>query len=240
MSGILCSCASTKALQKQNDELKAQLIEMQKSLANLNLRIEELSNSVFILQESSKAAKDAIKDIRAQTTQPLVVMSESSGQDPYPRGGDTGRTIVSPGVGLSATGPSINPEPPVLSNYPSGVDSKLAEALEQYKKGNYGLAVYDLSAYLASDAGAKDAQTARFYLAESYFKLKEFSQALQEYIKLLQLSPKGKFAPTALFRCGLASQALGDKGKAQYYFSEVSKQFPSSKEARLASEELAK
>lgn len=234
---LLCSCAATKQARKDNEELRAQLIEMQKSVANLNLRMEELSNSVFILQESSKASKDALKELRAQTTQPVVVVSET---DPYARGGEAGKPMVSPGVGLSATGPSVNPEPPVLTNFPAGVDSKLASALDQFKKGNYGLAVYDLSAYLAADPGSKDAQTARFYLAESYFKLKEFGQALQEYTKLLQLNPKGKYAPTVLFRCGLISQALGDSSKARYYFTEVTKQFPSSKEARLAGEELAK
>jgi TolA-binding protein len=81
---------------------------------------------------------------------------------------------------------------------------------------------------------AKDA----FTNAEDAFNKKDFKQAIVDYEAYRKASPKGKNYPAATFKIGMAFAELNMKDEAKAFFEEVVSKFPSSKEAKKASQRL--
>ncbi len=72
---VAVGCAQHQAPVDQFKETQAQMAELQKSLANMNLRLEELNNSVFILQETSKANRESIRELKRDQQKPTVFIT---------------------------------------------------------------------------------------------------------------------------------------------------------------------
>ena len=220
---FLSACASNDAAEKDMAALKSQIIELQKSIADVNLRMEELSNSVFILQEQSKVNKEGIKRL----AQPTVFIQPDPSAEayldptqvepnaPFPQGGN-----VSPAYGTQNIRGAIGESIPVQGASP-GANGQFASAMASYKRNNFGLAVFDFTSFLAKNPNDAQAESALYYLGESYFRLNEFAQAAREWNKLLGRFPASERAAEVAYRIGLAYNALGEKDRAKTYFDLV-------------------
>ena len=217
-------CANNDQIEKDLASLRSQMIEMQKSNADMNLRMEELSNSIFILQERSKANTDAIKDV----SQPRIVIQDIPAEnhltampsDPLPQG-----PVQSPSFGTAAIKSSVGVGIPVQASGLSGSNT-FDSARQSYSQDNFGLAVFDFSAFLQKNPTGPQAQQARYFLGMSYFKLNEYGQAAREFTRYLSDYPAGARAAEVTYMAGLAYNAAGQPDQARTFFDLAAKKYP--------------
>ncbi|MBZ0274059.1 tetratricopeptide repeat protein [bacterium] len=255
VSGCVAGKTSAPAVDS-SAELRAQMEQMQRTLANMNLRMEELNNSVALLQDTAKANRDSIRKMRSEMDTPTIYIGETTPvapateSAPLPSGGPTqdfgsaaGEGYV-PGAAVSSSPPSLAGAPVVIppaqggdADRPSSEDG-LSVARGHHRAGQYGLAAYELGRYLAAPRSTNDAAAARMLLAESYERLGDHAQASRHYGLVLS-SGAGSYAPQARYRLAECAVALGQKVKARELFKSVVSLHPGTDEARRASEKLA-
>ena len=238
---VASGCASNDAAQKDVDSLKSQFIEMQKSIADVNLRMEELTNSIFILQEQSKSNKEALKlveqpKIHIQSEQPSAESFLDPDQGllpgPLPQGGR-----ANPGYGTDNIKGSIGEGPPVQESS-SGASGAFASAMASYKKNNFGLAVFDFTNFLSKNRQDPKSEQAYYFLGLSYFRLNEFAQAAREWTVMLSRFPNGEKAAEVTYRVGLAYNALGERDNAKNHFDATVQKYAGTQWAQKAAAAL--
>lgn len=72
------------------------------------------------------------------------------------------------------------------------------------------------------------AAQALYYLGEINYAGGQFSGAVKEYIRSLELAPEGRFADAALYGLGWSYRELGDAGESRKAFARLLKTFPKS------------
>lgn len=77
-----------------------------------------------------------------------------------------------------------------------------------------------------------------YKMAEEAFTKRDFKQAIVDYEAYRKQNPKGKNYPAATFKIGMAFHELNMKDEAKAFYEEVVAKFPSSKEAKKASQKL--
>jgi tol-pal system protein YbgF len=82
------------------------------------------------------------------------------------------------------------------------------------------------------------APDAQFALAETYYRDKQYDQAMRELERVVEMFPGSARAPAALYRAGVIAEEQGNVSKAREYFRRVIAGYPKSDEAKRASEEL--
>lgn len=246
-------CMTNYARTQDVDKMRAQMTELQQSMAHLNLRMEELNNSVMILQETARANRESIRGLQTDLEKPTIYvapapMADTNPTRPLPQGGEMSRGVTDmpramsfpiPYTGVGSKSP-IAPTSVATSPEPAkGASTALEPAVRQFQDGNYGLAAYDLAAYLAANPNAADSAQARYYLAESYYQLGDFAQAAREY-GLVLARGAGSLGAKATLRAGQCFAAQGQTAKSEELFRKVVAQYPGTAEADLAGKELAK
>jgi TolA-binding protein len=230
----LSACAQHQVTADQIKDMQAQIAEMQKSVANLNIRMEELNNSVFILQETTKANRDGLKTMKDQIEKPTIYINpnpvrEANPSAPLPQGGETKSSAA------TVAPPASSSPPPAASSGPVDYDG----AARLFSSGNYGMAAYELAAYLAKNPSASNAAQARYMLAESYYRLGDHSMAVREFALLLSRC-SGSQCAKATLRSAQCFVAQGQSVKARELFKKVVSMYPGTDEAKAAEEELSK
>ncbi len=85
---------------------------------------------------------------------------------------------------------------------------------------------------------SKNADNARFWIADSYYAEKWYEKAILEYQKVLETYPDSNKTAAARLKQGYAFAALGEKANARLILKELIKRHPGSKEAQYATEKL--
>lgn len=85
---------------------------------------------------------------------------------------------------------------------------------------------------------SKNADNARFWIAESFYAEKWFEKAILEYQKVLETYPDSNKTAAARLKQGYAFAELGEKANARLILKELIKRHPDSNEAKYAAEKL--
>ncbi len=86
--------------------------------------------------------------------------------------------------------------------------------------------------------GSVNADNARYWIADSYYRDKWYEKAILEYQKVIEKYPKGNKVAAALLKQGFAFSNLGEKANARLLLKELIKKYPSSREAKIAKDKL--
>ncbi|HSE95715.1 MAG TPA: tol-pal system protein YbgF [Methylomirabilota bacterium] len=124
--------------------------------------------------------------------------------------------------------PPPRPRPAALS-----ADELFERATESLRTGELGQAVLDLEEFLAKYPGHPQATAAKFWIAEAYFRAREFAQAAVEYEKVVG-DPPGDRTPEALLKLGLAQRALRREERARETWGQLIRDYPDSEAAQKA------
>ncbi|MCK5836993.1 MAG: tol-pal system protein YbgF [Desulfobacula sp.] len=85
---------------------------------------------------------------------------------------------------------------------------------------------------------SKNADNARFWIADSYYAEKWYEKAILEYQKVLETYPDSNKTAAARLKQGYSFAELGEKANARLILKELIKRHPDSDEARYASKKL--
>jgi tol-pal system protein YbgF len=239
--------AVLKTLIEQADDsvnsMKAQMAELQRTngqnLATSNSRFDSVTGQIQALSESLEEAKGRLGKLSDQLTQTQNIIQTLNGGQPQGNGtnsapGPNGASSAAPNSGSVATGgagpPRSLPDP----------DSLYKSGMTDYSGGRYELAIQEFQEYLQDYGDTDLASNAQFYVGDSYYIQKKYSEAVEQFNKCLERYPNGSKLAVAQLHKAYALVALGQTQAGERELRSLIKRFPSSHEAELARQRLKK
>ncbi|MBI5098860.1 MAG: tol-pal system protein YbgF [Nitrospirae bacterium] len=111
---------------------------------------------------------------------------------------------------------------------------------QAFKEGKTAEARENFMSVLKDYPDNEYSDNARFWMAESYYKEKNYEDAILVYEELLKKNPKSDKASGALWKQGLSFYALKDEKTGKIVLEKLIEQFPNSEQALLAKKKLGK
>ena len=93
-------------------------------------------------------------------------------------------------------------------------------------------------AFIKAYPDSPNADNARFWIADSYYREKWYEKAILEYQTVIEKYAQGNKVPAALLKQGYAFANLGEKGNARLILKELIRKYPASSEAAIAGDKL--
>jgi tol-pal system protein YbgF len=112
-------------------------------------------------------------------------------------------------------------------------------ALDQFKLGNYALAVSAMQGFLVSYPSSKLAPNAQYWIGMAHSGQRDYKSAIAAQRKLLASWPESEKAPDAMLSIASAQETMGDRKSAQRTLEELLSKFPKSGAAASAKQRLA-
>jgi len=112
-------------------------------------------------------------------------------------------------------------------------------ALDQFKLGNYKLAVSAMEGFQVTYPSSPLAPNAQYWIGMAYSGQRDYKSAIAAQRKLLTNWPDSPKAPDALLSVASAQETMGDRRSAQRTLEELISKFPASSSAASAKQRLA-
>lgn len=111
-------------------------------------------------------------------------------------------------------------------------------AKKLFDQGDLDSAKIQFENFINKYPDSKNADNARFWIADSYYAEKWYEKAILEYQKVLENYPNSNKNAAARLKQGYAFVALGEKANARLILKELTTRYPNSQEAKYAKEKL--
>jgi TolA-binding protein len=207
----------TKTVEDTDTELtvteRDSLVRLINLLRDDLLAVKRIAEQQAILIDSLSGELAAVS---SKTVQAISKSEEPRKEDGLPK-----KTVV------QASKPTVDP-----------VKKKYDDALAVMKKKKYKTASTAFEKILADHPGHDLAAAAQYQLAECYFLMLDFSQALVDFQKALTFS--GAAADAIQLKIGLCYYRMQNASRAREAFEKLVAQFPKSAHTKTAKEYLAK
>src|SRR5688572_1857879 len=112
-------------------------------------------------------------------------------------------------------------------------------ALDQFKLGNYSLAVAAMQGFLVTYPNSTLAPNAQYWIGMAHSGQRDYKNAISAQRKLLASWPDSEKAPDALLSIASSQETMGDRRGAQKTLEEVIARYPKSSAAASAKQRLA-
>ncbi|HEY3174955.1 MAG TPA: tetratricopeptide repeat protein [Candidatus Polarisedimenticolia bacterium] len=243
LAGCVTSTQATR-LQKDLDDVKRQLFQVQQETTASRTQIEEvarrlgpgaqspsssqaqLGGAIQTLLDQVQALSERLKESNsrmASLAQDIEGLRESA------------RRAGAPGP----TAPAMQPTAPA-AGVPAGsqADQTFKTAYADYSKGNYELAVMGFNEFLRSAQSHPLACDAQYFIGECYYSQGKFTEAAESFDQVLQKYPSGERVAAALLKKGYAQIESGQTSAGVSTLQRLIDTHSDSGEARLAAERL--
>jgi tol-pal system protein YbgF len=134
--------------------------------------------------------------------------------------------------------PPGQPAPPTESQQ-AGEMRAYQAALDQFKLGNYALAVSAMQGFLVTYPNSKLAPNAQYWVGMAHSGQRDYKQAIAAQRKLLAAWPDSEKAPDAMLSIASSQETMGDRKSAQRTLEELLAKYPKSSAAASARQRLA-
>ncbi len=112
-------------------------------------------------------------------------------------------------------------------------------ALDQFKLGNYPLAVAAMQGFLVTYPNSPLAANAQYWIGMAYSGQRDYKNAISSQRKLLTNWPDSQKAPDALLSIASSQETMGDRKGASRTLEDLIAKYPSSSSAASAKQRLA-
>ena len=112
-------------------------------------------------------------------------------------------------------------------------------ALDQFKLGNYALAVSAMQGFLVTYPSSTLAPNAQYWIGMGYSGQRDYKSAIEAQRKLLAAWPDSDKAPDGMLSIASSQETMGDRRSAQKTLQELITRYPSSSAAASAKQRLA-
>lgn len=135
---------------------------------------------------------------------------------------------------------AATPPPATTEAEASPAENKAYQAaLEQFKLGNYPLAVSAMQGFLVTYPLSPLASNAQYWVGMAYSGQRDYKNAITAQRKLLSTWPDSAKAPDAMLSVASAQETMGDRKAAQRTLEELVSKYPASSAATSAKQRLA-
>jgi tol-pal system protein YbgF len=181
-------------------ELSGQIEALRSEIARLRGQIEVMQNQV---EAGDKRGKDLYVDIDTR----LRKLEQAKEQ-----------AVVA----------SASEKPPADAGLPPGEARAYEAALNQFKLGNYPLAISAFQGFLVTYPASKLAPSAQYWIGNAHFAQRDYKQAMAAQQRVLTAWPDDAKAPDALLNIASSQEQLGDRRGAQRTLETVCARYPAS------------
>src|SRR5260221_7509903 len=112
-------------------------------------------------------------------------------------------------------------------------------ALDQFKLGNYPLAVSAMLGFMVTYPGSPLASNAQYWVGMAYSGQRDYKNAIAAQRKLLATWPESSKAPDAKLSIASSQETMGDRRAARQTLEELVSRYPASSAATSAKQRLA-
>ena len=198
-------------------ELSSQIEALRSDIARMRGQVEVVSNQV---ETADKRQKDLYLDIDTR----LRKLEEAREKE------------------IAAAAAAPPPEKPAGSSTPEPAPGEMRAyqaALDQFKLGNYALAVSAMQGFLVTYPSSNLAPNAQYWIGMAYSGQRDYKSAIAAQRKLLAAWPQSEKAPDGMLSIASSQETMGDRRSAQKTLQELIERYPSSSAAASAKQRLA-
>ena len=140
----------------------------------------------------------------------------------------------------AAPAAETKPPAPAAESEPSPGEAKAYQAaLDQFKLGNYSLAVAAMQGFLVTYPNSSLAANAQYWIGMAHSGQRDYKSAIAAQRKLLTSWPDSPKAPDAMLSIASAQETMGDRASARKTLEELIAKYPASSSAASAKQRLA-
>ena len=220
--------ASQQTAQDVTDALRQMAEQTNAALHQVN------TSTQLALTEARRAgaAQQVTQPTIQQVTQPTIQQASSVVKLPPP-------ISVSPSTTVAALPPSTTlPARPAASAVTP--DELYKNALNNYTKGKYDLAIDGFRTYIIQYPNTSLEPNAQYWLAESFYGVKNYGLAIKQFDRFLADYPDNPKVPGAMLKQGYAYLETRNTSPGRTVLNDLIKRFPKSPEAKSAKNRLSK
>ena len=210
-------------------EESLQIVELKKTIAETNLRLEELDNKFLLLQERLEATRRKLKKQASQKAAPgepprglKVIKLKDTGPE------TKAETEKSPTKARKKKG--LAPETDPEEIYGSGQNHFLAGRFEDARAAFEYIARRFPSHTLADNA--------LYWIGESFYSEQRYEEALKKFSEAVEKYPGENKAPDAMLKMGYAYIELENTTEARATLQRLAETYPKSEAAHKAKKRL--
>jgi tol-pal system protein YbgF len=112
-------------------------------------------------------------------------------------------------------------------------------ALDQFKLGNYSLAVSAMQGFLVTYPSSSLAPNAQYWIGMAHSGQRDYKSAIAAQRKVLSAWPESDKAPDAMLSIASSQETMGDRKSAQQTLQELITKYPASSAAASAKQRIA-
>ena len=259
IAGFSLGCASTDSPREFMDRLTTPNAGVRADLEQLEERVQQLEGMVgdsesenSLLHARMAELEKALEEVRAAASVPpppvpfeppppaRVQVLEVTELDDAPRGAPPVESNdgAEPGAEPGAT--AATNEPSVPTTIEKTGQELYDRAREKFLSRDYVEAELGFQRFLDDLPESELSDNALYWIGECRFARGDNRGAMAAFQTMLHEYPLGNKVPDALVKVGRTLERLGDTEGAKRRFREVSRRFPDSEAARLATESLSR
>src|SRR6266545_2045524 len=111
-------------------------------------------------------------------------------------------------------------------------------ALNQFKLGNYQLAITSFQNFMSNFASSELVPSAQYWIGNAYYAMRDYKGAIAAQQKMVKLWPENSKAPDALLNIASSQSELGQGNASRETLRALVKKYPSSSAAEQAKQRL--
>jgi tol-pal system protein YbgF len=196
------------------------LLELAQRLDALQGDVRTLRGEVELLQNQSEGGKAQTRTLYSDLEKRLAALETLGG---------VGAPGALPGAGTAL--------PPAGAS-PAGEQAGYDAAFNALKATDYPKAIQNFQSFLAAYPSSPLASNAQYWLGEAFYAKGDYEAAITSFRKVTTDWPESRKAPDALVKVGFTQAALGRNRDARATLEEVTRRFPGTDAAQLATERL--
>lgn len=224
LGGCAVSPEEDPVMIRMND-IDARLQRLERALMNQDLaqRMERLQTDlrtlrgdVEVLQNQSEGGKNQARSLYGDLEKRLAALETLGG-------------VGAPGMGAM---------PPAGAAAAAGEQASYDMAFNALKGADYPKAIQNFKGFLTTFPSSPLASNAQYWLGEAYYVTREYDEAILAFRKVTTDWPDSRKAPDALVKVGFTQAAMGRTADARATLEDVTRRFPGTEAATLASDRL--
>jgi tol-pal system protein YbgF len=196
---------------------RSALLQIANQVETLNNELARMRGQLETLANQAETAERRQKDLYLDIDTRLRKLEQSREQAGTP--------------GTPATSPEAEASPAEMRAYQA--------ALDQFKLGNYSLAVSAMQGFLVTYPSSKLAANAQYWIGMAYSGQRDYKQSISAQRKLLAAWPDSEKAPDAMLSIASAQETMGERKNAQKTLEDLITKYPKSSAAASARQRLA-
>lgn len=239
----------------------AQKKEQQDKIDRMAVQLEELKTEFILLQRQMQAMTDTFNKTNGESRTLIEQMGDNiaairrAQSSVSTNANETSSQISAMGERVTATNQRMErlseqfaqlkkliediPKMPTFTQLtPGNAEQLFAAAYSDYSRGNFDLAFSEFKQYVETYPSSELADNAQYWIGEILYTQKKLPEAVSEFEKVATVNPKGDKTHVALYKRGLILLELGKKEEAVTQFLALRKDYGTTNEAALATQQL--